>query len=212
MRATIYAAAIVLAYFQPTVATASGRLLPSASPLFARVYSTAQPPYGFVQFCRAHPQECSSEPSEASRVEASPDRLAELHDVNRAVNRAIKPITDKDQFGVDELWTLPTSGKGDCEEYVLLKRKLLREQRWPTSALLITVVRDEDNQGHAVLTVRMNSGDFILDNKHDDIRLWSEVPYTYIMRQSYLNPMAWMSLAPNNLPTPVGVAKVRPDN
>ena len=100
-------------------------------------------------------------------------------------------------------------GQGGCEEYVLLKRKRLREKRWPSSSLLITVVRDANDQGHAVLTARTDAGDLILDNKHDDIRLWSEVPYAFVMRQSYLDPTAWVSLTPGEQLRPVGVANVK---
>ena len=67
---------------------------------------------------------------------------------------------------------------------------------WPASALLITVVRDELGDGHAVLTVRTKQGDYVLDNKVDTIHLWSHTPYQYLMRQSYLNPKLWMALDP----------------
>ena len=56
---------------------------------------------------------------------------------------------------------------------------------WPESALLITVVLDEQGDGHAVLTVRTAQGDFVLDNKHSRVLLWRDVPYTFIKRQSY---------------------------
>jgi predicted transglutaminase-like cysteine proteinase len=79
---------------------------------------------------------------------------------------------------------------------VLLKRKRLMALGWPASALLITVVRDERGDGHAILTARTQQGDFILDNKTDEIKLWHEVPYQFVMRQSYLNPRVWLSLDP----------------
>jgi predicted transglutaminase-like cysteine proteinase len=208
MRATSVPAAIVLLCLQPAVAFGSGHTQQEHA-RFARSYSAASPPHGFVRFCKANPQECTGQSFGAIRIRATADRLAQLDDVNRAVNRAIEPVTDRDQFGVEELWTMPSTGKGDCEEYVLLKRKRLREMRWASSTLLITVVRDENDEGHAVLTVRTDAGDFILDNRHDDIRLWSEVPYTFVMRQSYLDPMAWVSLIPGEQPPPVGVANVK---
>jgi len=37
-------------------------------------------------------------------------------------------------------------------------------------------------------------GDFILDNKAEDVRLWNETPYQFVMRQSYLNPRVWVAL------------------
>jgi predicted transglutaminase-like cysteine proteinase len=67
---------------------------------------------------------------------------------------------------------------------------------WPGSALLLTVVRDEKGEGHAVLTARTVQGDFILDNKVNEVKSWNRTGYDFMMRQSYLNPMIWMSLDP----------------
>ena len=39
---------------------------------------------------------------------------------------------------------------------------------WPRQALLITVVRDKKGDGHAVLTVKTDKGEFILDNQNED--------------------------------------------
>lgn len=91
---------------------------------------------------------------------------------------------------------MPVSGKGDCEDYVLLKQRELMARGWPQSALLITVVRDENNEGHAVLTVRTDLGDLILDNKNSKILAWNQTPYTYIKWQSAMDPRLWESLVP----------------
>lgn len=163
--------------------------------LFMRVYGLAQPPYGFVNFCRRWPRECLQGPQEESRFNATPERLAELDAINRMVNREIEPVTDVELYGEADHWTIPTR-KGDCEDYVLLKRRHLIQLGWPASALLITVVRDERGDGHAVLTARTQQGDYILDNKTDEIKLWHQVQYQFVMRQSYLNPTVWMSLDP----------------
>jgi hypothetical protein len=50
-------------------------------------------------------------------------------------------------------WSYPDDGYGDCEDYVLLKRRMLTQSGWPREALLVTVVRNEKDEGHAVLTV-----------------------------------------------------------
>jgi predicted transglutaminase-like cysteine proteinase len=178
-----------------------------ASP-FMRVFGLAQPPYGFVGFCERMPQECAQGPQEEQRFFATPARLAELDAVNRAVNHEIEPVTDIEQYGVTDHWTIPTT-KGDCEDYVLLKRKRLMQLGWPASALLITVVRDERGEGHAVLTARTIQGDFILDNKTDEIRIWHRTRYDFVMRQSYLNPRLWMSLDPKEADASLPSAGVR---
>ena len=182
---------------------------PTRGPLaYMRVYGLADPPRGFVQFCLKTPNECRSGKANDNRIEATPAKVAELDEVNRSVNKAIKPITDRELYGVDELWTIPTT-QGDCEDYVLLKRRILMSRRWPSSALLITVVLDENKQGHAILTARTDAGDLILDNKHDDLKLWHQTPYTFIMRQSYLNPMVWIALSPTDADSPTVAAGAR---
>jgi predicted transglutaminase-like cysteine proteinase len=175
---------------------------------FMRVFGLAQPPYGFVNFCKRMPRECLPAQPEDQRFDATPARLAELDAVNRTVNHEIEPVTDMALYGEADHWTIPKR-KGDCEDYVLLKRKRLMELGWPASALLITVVRDEKGEGHAVLTARTRQGDYILDNKTDEIRLWYRVQYQFVMRQSYLNPTVWMSLDPKERSPAMALAGVR---
>lgn len=160
---------------------------------FMRIFGPAQPPHGFVRFCEGNPEECAPDHGPESRFDATAERLKELDDINRTVNREIAPATDLEVYGVNEYWTLPRT-RGDCEDYALLKRHNLIKQGWPVSALLMTVVRDEKGEGHAVLTARTVQGDFVLDNKIEDVRPWSKTPYQYVMRQSYLNPKVWVAL------------------
>ena len=163
---------------------------------YMRVHGRALPPFGFVQFCRRHSEECApAERTSLVRFDATPAHLSELDRVNRAINASVSPVTDRELYGREEFWTFP-AGQGDCEDYVVLKRRILMNLGWPAGALLITVVRDEAGDGHAVLTARTRQGDFVLDNKVDDVRLWSQTPYRYLMRQSYLNPQLWMALDP----------------
>lgn len=176
---------------------------------FLRVYGPAQPPYGFVQFCDERAGECRGTAIEDLRFNASPERLAQLDEINRRVNRSIQPVTDLEHYGVTEYWTLPNDGKGDCEDYALLKRKMLVERGWPVGSVLMTVVRDEKGEGHAVLTARTAQGDFILDNKVDEVKLWSKAPYEYVMRQSYINPRAWVSLDPSDGSAPTAISGVK---
>jgi predicted transglutaminase-like cysteine proteinase len=177
---------------------------------YLRVFGVTQPPYGFVDFCNRTPAECSDGAPEELRKAGNSDHLAELDRVNRKINREIEPMSDKDLYGVNEFWTLPKSGKGDCEDYVLLKRQVLMKSGWPASALLITVVLDERGEGHAVLTARTASGDYVLDNKTDEMRLWHQTPYRFVMRQSYLNPRLWMTLDPKEASPSVPIAGMRP--
>ncbi len=162
----------------------------------------ASAPYGFVRFCASHSNDCAALNTSYVRAVGSPENLAELDRVNRRVNQAIEPVTDRDQYGIEEFWTIPTNGRGDCEEYVLLKRRMLINRGWSPASLLITVVIDENGDGHAVLTARTSTGDYILDNKNNTVLLWHQKPYKFVMRQSYMDPKRWVALGPHDLSTP----------
>ena len=179
--------------------TIAGVLAPlAAAPrerlLYVAVGETTRPPIGWVQFCTERPWECRSEVTEPRDVELSKAAMQELVRINRFVNERIKPMTDLEHYGVVEKWTYPEDGYGDCEDYVLLKRKMLMQLGWPRSALLITVVRDKKGDGHSVLTVRTDKGEFILDNQIEQILPWADTGYRYVKRQSQADPNIWMAL------------------
>jgi predicted transglutaminase-like cysteine proteinase len=167
-----------------------------SQPSFIRVHGSAAPPFGFVQFCEREPAECKAHGGREPHVAIAPARLSELDEVNRRVNTLIAPATDLELYGVVEYWTMPSTS-GDCEDYALLKRQILIRKGWPPGALLLTVVRDENGDGHAVLTARTSQGDYILDNKVADIKLWHQTGYRFVMRQSYVDPRLWMWLTPD---------------
>ena len=75
-----------------------------------------------------------------------------------------------------------------------MKRKRLAEQAGiPRRAMNVTVVIDEENAGHAVLMIRTDRGDFILDNKRNAVLPWGQTGYTYIKRESQYRT-GWTSL------------------
>jgi len=152
---------------------------------------TTAPPIGFVQFCKEHLADCVGTAPAAIRVPMSKTRWDELIAVNSYVNRVIEPVTDEELYGVAEYWTYPRQGKGDCEDYVLLKRKMLMDRGWPVTSLLITVVRDTKNQGHAVLTVVTDRGDYVLDNQQAQVLPWNQTEYRYVKRQSQIDVARW---------------------
>lgn len=162
--------------------------------LFVSVQATAKAPIGWIDFCNQQPRDCNVPATEARDVVLSTKAWKDLVRVNKWVNDTIKPITDQDHWGVVEKWSYPDDGKGDCEDYVLLKRRMLVEAGWPRQALLITVVRDKRGDGHAVLTVKTDKGEFVLDNQAEDVLLWSETGYRFVKRQSQEEPNVWVSL------------------
>jgi predicted transglutaminase-like cysteine proteinase len=163
-------------------------------PLFISVGETTRAPIGWVEFCIEYDPECKTKPSTPRDVVLSGQAWKDLVRVNRWVNSTVKPMTDMDHWGVVERWNYPDDGYGDCEDYVLQKRRMLMQAGWPREALLITVVRDRNNDGHAVLTVKTDKGEYILDNQTDDIVLWSDTGYRFVKRQSQSDPNAWVAL------------------
>jgi predicted transglutaminase-like cysteine proteinase len=177
---------------------------------FMRVFAPTQPPIGFTALCLRSPDLCRGNLGQTPRVALTPERMEELRQVNEIANRTVRPVSDLELYGISEYWTLP-GNRGDCEDFALLKQRLLMERGWPMGALLLTVVRDENRQGHAVLTVRTSGGDFLLDNRFDEVKRWYEAPYDYVKRQSSLNPANWVALVPLERSSPGQMASAEPN-
>jgi predicted transglutaminase-like cysteine proteinase len=160
----------------------------------ALVSEVTQPPPGWVEFCIEYDPECRTRPSVPREVALTTKAWKDLERVNLWVNTHIQPMTDMEHWGVADRWNYPDDGYGDCEDYVLLKRRMLIQSGWPREALLVTVVRDNEDEGHAVLTVITDKGDYVLDNKNDFIVLWSSTGYRFVKRQSQSDPNVWVSL------------------
>ena len=166
-----------------------------AAELYAAVGErTEKPPIGWTQFCRTYPAECDTKPASPRDVVLGDKAWAELNRVNLWANHNIKPMTDMDHYGMIQWWRYPDDGAGSCHSYALLKRRMLMQAGWPRQALLMTIVRDTEGAGHAVLTVRTDRGEFILDNLTDTVLLWSKTPYHYYKRQSQDDPNSWVWL------------------
>ena len=157
-------------------------------------------PYGWVDFCQRYRGECDSRTEPAQEIQLNARTMREIERINKWVNQNIEPVSDMDHWGVVDRWDYPTDGKGDCEDYALLKRKLLAEHGFPMSALLMTVVRDKHDDGHAILMVRTDHGDFMLDNLNDEVRGWRQTGYHFVKRQSLTDPNNWVSLIDGSSP------------
>lgn len=166
--------------------------------LYASIGDVTRAPIGYVEFCAENPVDCAAPASEPRDIVLTKTAWDDLVRVNDWVNNHVKPMTDLDHWGVVEKWSYPSDGYGDCEDYVLLKRKMLIDAGWPRQALLITVVRDKQGDGHAVLTVKTNKGEFVLDNQNERIVSWTETGYRFIKRQAQSDPNAWVSLGVNH--------------
>jgi predicted transglutaminase-like cysteine proteinase len=153
--------------------------------------ATSQP-IGHYEFCQSHRSECG-----ANRAAAALDMTEAKWDlvrfVNNLVNTTIIPMTDKEIYGKDEVWAYPTTA-GDCEDFALLKRRILIQRGISPANLLMTVVRKPDGEGHAILTLRTTKGDFILDNLAQTVKPWFDTPYSFIKRQSSANAGRWVTI------------------
>jgi predicted transglutaminase-like cysteine proteinase len=176
------------------LALGGGTIAAEQLPLNMTVGEQVSAPIGWVKFCVEYSPECEMPWTLPRQIILTPKAWQDLVEVNAWVNQSIRPLTDWQHWGVADRWNYPDDGYGDCEDYVLLKRRMLMRAGWPREALLITVVKDGNGEGHAVLTVVTNKGDFVLDNGTPEVKLWSWVGYKFLKRQSQNNPNVWLSL------------------
>jgi predicted transglutaminase-like cysteine proteinase len=202
-RSTFRLAAVSLALTITAAAaqaqTQTGSILPGVSQPVTRV-GTARPIKGWIRFCDQNPAECAVDPDEPTTIDLTAKDWQTLNRINQQVNGAIKAKTDMDHWGVEDIWDFAEDGYGDCEDYQLVKRRRLVEAGFPRRALRMTVVIDEESAGHAVMMVRTNRGDFILDNKRNAILPWHKTGYVYIKREGD-EGLAWASLGRLTSPT-----------
>ena len=157
-------------------------------------------PIGWHIFCQEHEAECHAGTGGAQRVSLNEQSWKALLDIDQLVNQNIGGISDEDHYqihakGIANWWTYPDDGMGNCNDYAILKKRLLVEAGWPSSALLLTVVLDHHNEGHLVLMARTDRGDLILDNLEDKVLLWHQTGYTFLKRQSESDPDMWVSFS-----------------
>jgi predicted transglutaminase-like cysteine proteinase len=167
--------------------------LKSGEQLHAPAFGVTLPPIGYVQFCARYKAECRATGNEERTASLTNKTWSQIVEVNSFVNTKIAPTTDQDLYDTVERWEYPSIA-GDCEDYVLLKKRYLEGLGFPAETLLITVVLDEHGEGHAVLMVHTDGGDFVLDNRRNTVLRWSETGYTYLKRQSRKNPRIWVSM------------------
>lgn len=190
IRRAVLAAFIALA----AASAASAASVDLSNPAFARVTGPTSVPVGHAEFCKLNPGECPAHASVDDVGVLTEERWAQLVRINNEFNTTIVPISDQDHYQVAEFWTYP-AGYGDCEDIALAKRRALVEGGWNPSTLLMAVVRESNGNGHAVLMVRTDRGDMVLDNQDGTIRLWADTPYHFLKRQSQANAAQWVDIA-----------------
>jgi len=162
--------------------------------VLAAVGSETTVPYGWIDFCQRYRGECADDARAARDFELTDAVFKKIQRINAYVNKTVAAVSDADHWGVVDQWDYPTDGKGDCEDFALLKRHMLIEEGFPRQALLMSVVKDKNGDGHAVLTVKTSRGEFVLDNMTDAVKLWTSTPYRFVKRQSQQNQNAWVAI------------------
>lgn len=156
---------------------------------------------GRLQSYRAEGEVTASGPTQigSGPVLLTPALWNEVRSVNERINRAIVKRSDKELYGVEEDWTLPLEtgvNAGDCEDFVLEKRRALLEAGVPRSALSIAVVTTYRGMRHAVLVLATDRGDYVLDSLTPWILPWAKAGYRWEERQVAGSTETWASLSP----------------
>lgn len=166
----------------------------AAGPAFMHTGGRTTQPVGHYEFCQKLPRECGQGTPRQAPIELTRKLWARIVTINNSVNTRIEPRTDMELWGKEEVWSYPGSGFGDCEDYALEKRRELMDIGVPAGDLLMTVARQPNGDGHAVLTVRTSLGEFILDNLKSKVLPWTATDYTYLKRQSSQNSGVWVTI------------------
>jgi predicted transglutaminase-like cysteine proteinase len=186
----VCAVVVTLFAFLPPAGAAQ---IDTSSPAFAEIAGQTSIPVGAAEFCRTHREDCSPNSAVVDAVELTEGLWTQLLEVNADVNGTVVPVTDEQLYQVAEYWTYP-AGYGDCEDIALEKRRELIAGGWDPSTLLMAVVREANGNGHAVLMVRTDRGDLVLDNQDGMIMVWTETRYQFVKRQSQANPGQWVDI------------------
>ncbi|KQT80939.1 hypothetical protein ASG54_05645 [Aureimonas sp. Leaf460] len=143
-------------------------------------------PFSFIRYCVSSPEACPV--GDGRTLDWSESTKALVSSVNRQVNRRIRPVNER-----GDTWSANVAS-GDCEDFALTKRQALLEAGLPSSALRIAVATTSTGEGHAVLVVKTEAGDFVLDNRIGRVLPWHQTDLRFIKITSAENPRLWRRL------------------
>jgi predicted transglutaminase-like cysteine proteinase len=154
-------------------------------------HTPSLPPMAFIRFCIRYSDDCKASgplfrPKPVSLTAA---RRAELAQVNREVNRAIRPQANVNGVMAEEWLVSPR--EGDCNDYAVTKRHELLQRGWPSRALLLAEVVVASGEHHLILVVRTREDDLVLDNLNWNVRPVAQIQYEWVRAQQATNPKFW---------------------
>lgn len=180
----------------------------SRSPMMSRRFGAARGADWSGLFAAARLERMAVTPTEpapdmvagpAVRMNLTPEAWSAMGRVNKQVNKAIIFRDDATTWGTNDYWALPLEQglrSGDCEDYVLEKRRALQAEGFPKEALSIALVITPWGESHAVLLVATQKGEMVLDNLSPWIVPWTETGYRWLTRQAPGgDAMRWVSIA-----------------
>ncbi len=181
-------ASILVLYFLTAFAPMEAE---AAKTDFLRVKLSMAAPTGAREICSRYDWACSSSKNNKSLTQSE---LQIINTVNRRVNRQIREVADQTQYRRADYWTLPNSGGGDCEDFALLKKMELVRVGIAPQRLLLATVLDHNRRSHAVLVLRTDDGDFVLDNLTNRIKPWRKTNYIFLRMQNPDRPRHWVGI------------------
>ncbi len=142
-------------------------------------------PMAHTMFCMRYKEDCEVRGIDFRRrnIALTIERLNELNNINRKVNRDIVPQRNVGGLATEEWLVSPRSG--DCNDYAVTKRHELLARGWPSRSLLLSEVVVPSGEHHVVLVVRMKDDrnqdvDLVLDNLSANLRPIALPPYRWV--------------------------------
>lgn len=150
------------------------------------------PPFAQILFCVQNPAECQDNAG-PSEIELNADRMRELNQINKSVNRSIRGVNDRSDQMAGDVWKVNVRS-GDCEDFALTKRSMLMARGWSSRALRIATGQTRSGEGHAVLVVKTDHGDLVMDNRFGTIKTVERTDLLWETIQSEADPLIWHKL------------------
>ncbi len=188
--ATARAVSVVLAATIFALPFAAGAAEPANKLyLVAKVHSKA--PSGAIRLCASYAWACAAS---GRNAQITRQHFSLANQVNRKINTTTKSVSDLRQYQSEDYWALPTRRGGDCEDFALLKKRELVRLGFPAQRLLLATAIDRKRGAHAVLVMRTDEGDFVLDSLRNEILPWSSTRYTFVRMQNPTSPRKWVGV------------------
>ncbi len=160
----------------------------AATPFLPNKGMTTQPKAA-ANLCREYSWACSRT---GARAQPHEEGLRQARRISRHINRTTRSISDSQQYRKEDFWTLPSRRGGDCEDFAMLKKQQLIALGIAPEHLLLSTVLDARGGAHAVLIIRTEAGDFVIDNLTDAVRPWNRTGYTFLRMQDPSTPSRWI--------------------